>query len=257
MNQRVYYYENDRLKIEPSISRYKFVLKYVKDKSIIDIGCGARMGPYILSEAASNVVGIDNSEEAIQFCKRKWPRRNISYLTADATKIPFEDNKFDIAVSFEVIEHIEDYVTYLKEVKRILRPDGIFILSTPNRPVASPSDKLSNVDHFREFDSEELRNILKKHFNEIVFYGQFPSERILRIEESKRKNLKTLQKKSPRLLKKILPAVVKDILIKKYQNLSVRIKENIDIDKIEEEDFFFSNKNVEKARYFLAICRNK
>ena len=151
-DKRVYYYEEDNLKIKISTARYHFSLPFLKNKIVIDIGCGARRGPKIACAVASKVIGLDISTEAIVYCRRIWFAENLSYIAADARSLPLKNNSFDVALSFEVIEHIDNFNSYLDGIHRILKKGGVLIISTPNRIIVSPNGIFSNPDHLREFD---------------------------------------------------------------------------------------------------------
>lgn len=254
--KRTYYYEKDSLKVNVSTTRYKFSLPFVRDKVVLDIGCGARKGPWIISDTTLRVVGTDISYDAISYCLRNWSKNNISYLVSDVGDLPFRNGSFDVVISFEVIEHIDDYRMYLSEVYRVLKEKGIFIISTPNRPVASPSGTFSNPDHLREFDLGEFENILYQRFPEITIYGQFPSERVKQIEYCRIKNLQTVSK-IPKFLKTIFPNRFKESFLNKCHYLSAKYLKGIDREKVTEKDFPIVPENVEKARSLLALCKKQ
>jgi len=254
MDKRVYYYERDNLKDRVSTARYIFALIFLRDKTVVDIGCGARKGPFIVSKTSKEVVGLDVSTEAVVYSAKAWPEKNIKYVASDAQKLAFKNNLFDAALSFEVIEHIDNYSEYLKEVFRVLKKDGIFIVSTPNRLIASPNGVFSNTDHIREFDLEELKEILKKFFPQVVIYGQSVSQRAKVVEECRKKNLQLISK-LPLKFKAIFPAKFKDILLRKYHYLWLKLFKKINEERINEEDFSISLNNLSEARYFVAFCK--
>jgi ubiquinone/menaquinone biosynthesis C-methylase UbiE len=253
MKQRVYYYEDNTLKVMESISRYLFSLRFVKGKNVIDVGCGARKGPYIISEAASKVIGVDIIQEAIFYCTKKWPKSNIFYLPANAQLLPFKDEFFDCVLSFELIEHIDNYKNYLAEVHRILTNGGILIVSTPNRSVTSPRGILSNPDHVREFNLDEFKNILRNYFPSVTLYGQFPTEIVKKIEELNKKNYQYISK-IPATIKKIIPDTMKELIIKKYLYYSAKLFKNLDEKKVDEKNFLITSENIDRAKHFIALC---
>jgi len=248
MSSRVYYYE-DEILTAGSKARYKFALRLVKDKLVLDIGCGARMGPFILLGSARKVAGIDISKEAVGYALKKWPRVNLVYLVADAKYLPFKDEAFDCIVSFELIEHLDNYEAYLGETKRVLKEAGYLIISTPNRPVASAQGILSNPDHLREFDLEEFRSILGGYFSDITIYGQSPSEKVKAIQECREKKYQRAAR-APEVFKKIIPPFIKEFLLKKYLSLKAG-----NAGGITEDDFTITAENLSRAKYFLALCR--
>jgi len=142
------------------IVRYSSVLDCVKGKKVLDIASGSGYGTALLASSASHVVGVDVDKDAVQYAKSNYQLKNVDFILGSGVKIPLKDDTFDVVVSFETIEHIEDYRTFLSEVKRVLKPDGLFILSTPN-DAEFPE---SNHFHVHEFEQAELEKVVKKYF---------------------------------------------------------------------------------------------
>jgi len=156
------------------LDRYIFASKYVKDKIVLDIACGSGYGTKMLSKKAKKVYGADISEESISYAKKKYKNRNITYYVADATNIKFlKDESVDVVTSFETIEHIPKYKIFLREVKRVLKKDGIAIISTPNKKYSSPYRKKPLYKyHVIEFYYREYNELLRNYFSKIRFFGQ-------------------------------------------------------------------------------------
>ena len=112
--------------------RYLLAINYIKDKKILDIACGTGYGTYILSSRCKEIIGLDNSEDAINLAKRKYIHKNLSFLKADATSTNLESSSFDVIISLETIEHIQDQQAFLSEIMKLLKPDGLLLLSCPN-----------------------------------------------------------------------------------------------------------------------------
>lgn len=150
------------------IVRYRAAQEIVKGLTILDIASGSGYGSALLGETASEVYGVDVSDDAIDYATKNYSSKNVSFIKGDGTKIPLKDNQVDIVVSFETIEHIEDYKTFMKEVKRVLKPEGLFILSTPNE-IEFPE---SNHFHIHEFEEKELSDLAKEFFKYKKSYYQ-------------------------------------------------------------------------------------
>ena len=160
---------------EDHLERYKFASKFVQHKKVADIACGSGYGANIYKKNnAKSICGLDISKEAIQYAQTNYP--NIDFLVGNATNLPYSNNCFDVVTSFETIEHLEDYETFLNEINRVLAKKGLLILSSPNRIVTSPNKKIDenpdNKFHHHEFTEEELLELLGYNFDNIKIYGQ-------------------------------------------------------------------------------------
>lgn len=158
--------------MQEHIDRYEFAKKYVSGKSVLDVACGSGYGSFMLAETATSVSGVDISADAIEYAKTNYSASNIQYYQDNATHLLFYDDSFDVVVSFETIEHIKDYKTFLSECRRVLKPGGIFICSTPNSLVSSPDGNIENPYHVIEFSYEEFNSTLQDHFSSIEVHGQ-------------------------------------------------------------------------------------
>jgi len=154
--------------------RYCFARRYCRDKIVLDAGCGTGYGTYELSQSAKKVIGIDISDEAIDFCRNNYSRQNIEFLEMDIKNMNFEKDTFDCVVSFEALEHIEGQERFLAEVKRVLRPGGIFIISTPDRDNYCRRFVTGNHNRFhkKEFSKVEFETLLKQYFRIDGVFGQ-------------------------------------------------------------------------------------
>ena len=152
------------------MTRYVFSSQFVKDKVVLDIACGSGYGTdYLLKVGARKVIGADISEETIDYCKNKYSGKDIEFLVGGVEKIPVEDNCVDVIVSFETIEHVNEtaQIQFLCEAKRVLKPDGIFVVSTPNSWVYIKG----NPFHVKELDPKEFGHLLKENFKNVeIFY---------------------------------------------------------------------------------------
>jgi len=156
------------------LARYEFATKFIKGKVVLDIACGTGYGSeYMLRRGARKVIGVDISAEAINYAKRHYSREMLFFIESNATMLPFNNNSFDVIISFETIEHIKEYENFIQEVSRVLKNEGIFICSTPNKRVSSPHSEIPlNPYHVREFYAIEFACLLKKYFSGVSLYGQ-------------------------------------------------------------------------------------
>ena len=154
------------------MNRYIFASDLVKNKKVLDAACGTGYGTALLAQSAERVFGIDISKEAISYAESNYSAKNVNFAVANIEKLPFESDFFDVVVSFETIEHVDTQKQekFLSEVKRILKKDGIFIISTPNKEVYK--NRVKNHFHLSEFSFDDFKSFLEKCFKSIKFFGQ-------------------------------------------------------------------------------------
>ncbi len=151
------------------IHRYLFAAPLCEGRDVLDIACGEGYGAALLSTVASSVVGVDIDEPTIEHARRVYPE--VEFEPGSCDDIPYMRDSFDVVVSFETIEHIEDHDKFLREVRRVLRPGGLFICSTPDRDVYRHPDG-SNPYHARELTRAEFEQLLARRFANIRVLGQ-------------------------------------------------------------------------------------
>jgi ubiquinone/menaquinone biosynthesis C-methylase UbiE len=155
------------------LHRYAFARQFVKDKNVIDLACGEGYGTALLAEGAAHVVGIDIDEKAIKHASSRYVKDNLEFIQGSITNIPIaDDNKFDVAVCFEAIEHITKHENLLSEVKRVLRDDGLLIISTPNKAVYTDAPDVHNPFHLKELYLDQFEGLLNRYFNNVRVLGQ-------------------------------------------------------------------------------------
>jgi 2-polyprenyl-3-methyl-5-hydroxy-6-metoxy-1,4-benzoquinol methylase len=226
------------------LHRYEEVKKSLSGNEIIlDIACGSGFGTHLLStKTTGTVYGGDLSSEAIDLCDNSWNKDNLSYEIMDGTKLKFEDNTFDVIVSFETIEHTTRYNEMIKELKRVIKPNGIIYLSTPNIKINSPTGIVTNPYHTQEWGHQEFNKIVNKHFNSYKIFGQ---------KYNRYKNKKTIAFYIEKLLYirgiRKVPISFQDKIIKLFGQKSVYPNS---------KDYIMTNiiSEVKKCKTFFAIC---
>jgi len=158
-------------------SRYLFAARYTEGRTVLDIACGAGYGCLLLKQkGALAVVGIDLSWQAMVDAAPTLGA-GIRLIQANGTALPLASASVDVITSFETLEHIHEYSAFVRELRRVLRPDGLLVLSTPNALISKPVNGVpKNPFHVREFTPDELIGVLQKHFAGIELCGQRVSE---------------------------------------------------------------------------------
>src|SRR5438046_10277452 len=104
-------------------------------------------------------------------CERRTGAKT-RLVHSDATRLTLANNAIDLVVSFETIEHVPDARALVFEIRRVLKPGGRLVLSTPNRAFGPPERHTGNPFHIREFTPDELRALVAEPFEAITLYGQ-------------------------------------------------------------------------------------
>jgi 2-polyprenyl-3-methyl-5-hydroxy-6-metoxy-1,4-benzoquinol methylase len=154
------------------IARYRFAEGYVKGKKTVDLGSGAGYGTHSLSKFAEDVLGVDLSEEAVKYAAWHYGAPNLCYEAGDVTNLSYPDESFEAAVSFEVIEHLEHPEALVEEALRLLKEDGVFVVSTPDKQSYSNDRNHVNRHHLKEMYPLEFREVLERHFRHVQIYRQ-------------------------------------------------------------------------------------
>jgi 2-polyprenyl-3-methyl-5-hydroxy-6-metoxy-1,4-benzoquinol methylase len=152
--------------------RYALAVQFANGLRVLDVACGEGYGSAKLAQSALSVTGVDVSPEAVAHATARYPLPNLRYLTGSASKLPLENGSFDLVVSFETIEHLHEQQDMLDELRRVLVPDGILFISSPNKRNYSDIPGQSNPYHVKELYREEFAAELKKRFRHVAMGGQ-------------------------------------------------------------------------------------
>ncbi len=170
--ERVIPTEVDPNLLNEHMARYAFAARLTKQKRVLDAGCGTGYGSAELAWQARDVLAIDISGEAVEFARRNYGAENLRFAQASCTAIPAAAESFDLVAAFEIIEHLKDWRAFLREVRRVLAPGGLFLVSTPNRRYYAEARRLEgpNPFHEHEFELEEFRHELAVFFPNVSLY---------------------------------------------------------------------------------------
>jgi O-antigen biosynthesis protein len=223
-----------------NLERFRFFASIIKMGNVLDLGCGQGEGSNFLSQQQGmHVISCDLSSETLLAAQAIWSSSKVNWTITDGQALCFRSSEFDGIVSVEVIEHIPEPARYLSEVRRVLRPNGIFMLTTPNRLRSSLTPGSLWPEHLREYSPEELESILKCYFSRIDLLGEK-----IPIYESH-----PIRKFVHLLAPWIKPYLPRWIRIRALPLLQSIIKPNLEIG-----DVVFSNENISESPTLVAIC---
>ena len=234
-------------------ARYLFAAPHVADCRVLDIACGTGYGLPVLRERARLVVGSDIDFSAARKARAEIAHQHGSIVVADGGKLPFADGSFDAITSFETIEHLEARSQFVSELRRVLTPNGLCIISTPNALYTEPvNGKPRNPHHIFEYTPEEFTDELGGHFKGVELYGQSLSPRfaISPFWDDQQKLPRTLRVKSElffwRALNKLPIFSLRDRLSSVLWGHSFYPGD---------EDYEFDKRKVDSGHVLVALCR--
>jgi hypothetical protein len=141
---------------------------------VLDVASGEGYGTALLAQVARKAVGVEIALEVVDHASGAYKADNLSFLAGDARALPCADASFDVATSFETIEHFAEQSLFLSEIRRVLRPGGLFIVSTPDRDNYSPAESPANPFHVKELTGPEFDVLLRSCFAEVSVLFQRP-----------------------------------------------------------------------------------
>jgi SAM-dependent methyltransferase len=214
--------------------RYRFALPYCTGKHVLDAACGVGYGSALLAETAAGVVGIDLSEEAIAYARSRYARANVEFVVDDLQSPSLDDRSFDVVCSFETLEHLPDRDAFLHHVARLLRDDGVLVLSTPraNETTESPD----NPHHFVEYSRRDFEKLLGRYFDQVELFGQ---------HRAQTRRHRALQRLDVLGLRKRL-----DFLRPASRLLGTAPMAEVSLD-----DVLIDRTDIDHATEFVAVCR--
>ena len=165
------------------IKAYETAVAFAAGKSVLDLGCNNGYGTALLAPHGAEVTGIDVSEGAIAEAHRRFAGQGAKFQVFDGRTIPFDADRFDLVVCYQVIEHVVDAGPFLEEIARVLRPGARALLTTPNAVIRlDPGMKPWNPHHVGEFTADGLENLVRPYFSHVSVRGMFATDAVYPVE---------------------------------------------------------------------------
>ena len=153
--------------------RYAWAAGVCGGKDVLDIASGEGYGSSLLARSARSVVGVDVSADAVAHARQKYAAAtNLRFEQGSVTAVPLASASVDVVVSFETVEHLAEQSQMLAELRRVLRPDGLLVISSPNKQVYSDDRQYTNEFHVKELYFHEFDALLREQFTAITYLGQ-------------------------------------------------------------------------------------
>jgi len=161
-------------------SRYEMAVPAASQRDVLDLGCGTGYGSALLAEAADRVVAVDISQEAIEYARNAFAKKNIEFMVGDVCDDSIADRiravhpgPFDLVICFELIEHLQAPLKALDLAKRLLAPGGLLFISTPNVSRPQEAVERDNPYHVVEYDYNQFQSLLQERFKYVQIFPQF------------------------------------------------------------------------------------
>ncbi len=153
------------------LNRYAILKTFCKGAKILDAASGEGYGSYLLKKwGASEVVGVDIDIESVNKANSLFAFSGVKFMCHNVEELPFSDCYFDIVVSFETIEHLDHPDMFLQELRRVVKPGGIIIISCPNDPYYFKEEKLENPFHKKKYTWFDFKDLAEKYLGNNVDY---------------------------------------------------------------------------------------
>jgi len=181
---------HDLKTVEEYIQLLRHLFAYQEVKShlgtndrVLEIGFGEGYGTKMLSESCREIIAIDVEKDAVSYAQNKYGDDKCRFQWYEGSRIPFDNAEFDAAVSFQVIEHIQDDKLFVAEISRVLKSGGRCYMTTPNRETRlKPNQKPWNRFHIREYADKQLAELLRVSFVRVDVFGVKANEDIMKRE---------------------------------------------------------------------------
>ena len=225
---------------------YRFAREQAQGNRVLDLGSGSGYGTAELAGAPALLAGLD----------RVWPDRGArsaetNFVRGDLNALPLASDSFDLVVSFQVIEHLEDPTLYLEAMARLLRPEGLAILTTPN---LLTSDR-ENPYHVHEYTGDELAGVLGQHFDAVEMRGVGMSEPASRYHQARLERIRRIVRIDPLRLRHRLPQGLVEWLFAQFALVVRRgISKDEGLPDVDWRDFPIGAADAECVD-LLALCR--
>jgi len=183
--ERVSYIDpSDNVIYQRHLFAYQQAVPYIQG-SVLEVGCGEGYGIGLLSPKADSYIAIDKFETNQKNVDRF---ENVEFKQMNIPPIDFPDETFDTIISFQVIEHIEEDQEFVQEIHRVLKRNGTFICTTPNKPMSLTR----NPWHVREYTATELGGLLSTYFDQVELNGVSGNEKVMKYYQENKKSVQKI-----------------------------------------------------------------
>ncbi|MBX7206501.1 MAG: class I SAM-dependent methyltransferase [Bacteroidia bacterium] len=242
--ERPSFEDSNNVTVQRCFYAYEFARPFITGKNTADIGCADGYGSSYLAGFTQSTVGVDYSLPTIEEARKKHAAiKNLTFKNGSVPPIPLESESVDVVTAFQFIEHIHQRLEFMKEVKRVLKPGGVFICTTPNIKMSIAR----NPFHVHEYTFDEMRSEAAKVFEKFELKGIQGNSKVNEYYEQNARWAKKILRLDPLGLHKIIPA---SWLVRPYNWLTTLMRkdlkeQNSNTLSISTSDFFLTTDNLD------------
>jgi 2-polyprenyl-3-methyl-5-hydroxy-6-metoxy-1,4-benzoquinol methylase len=232
------------------VAAYRWAVEQAAGKTVLDVGCGEGYGTAMLAEVAAEAVGIDRAE-AVVAASARYRKANLAYRSTDFAALDTIEDKFDLVVSFQVIEHVPDPTAFLEGLRHCMAPGGRLLVTTPNR-LMSVSE---NPYHLREWIASELLALAQPVLPSARVIGMHGSERVLAWERARGEQVRRILRLDPWSIRHRLPGfLVRGVFPKLARTVRRRLAASNPLAAIEANDFRVGEDDLAQALDLVLVA---
>jgi SAM-dependent methyltransferase len=218
---------------------------------VLDIGFGAGYGSRVLVEAGAEYRGVEVDPEVVRYARARYGPLFEQY---DGASIAAPDDAFDLVVAFQVIAYLDDPQPLLQEIRRVLDPAGVTLITTPNRVYRlDEGQRPWNRYHVREYSADELEAVLGKTFADVTVHGVVAEEPIDSLVRARAARARKLARLDPLGLRYWLPERLNAPL---RRALRRRAQPSVDLSQVTIDRVSHDRMQAETALDLLAFARS-
>jgi SAM-dependent methyltransferase len=229
--------------MERHLAAYRWAATMAAGRRVLDAGCGEGYGAAMLAETAGLVVGVDRAE-AVAVARTRQRHQRLEYRVADLSRLAELPDRFQLTLSFQVIEHLEDPVGFLRGLAAVTEPGGTILVTTPNR-LMSVSE---NPYHLREWTAPELLALAQPVLPGARMLGMHGSEAVIGYERARGEQVARILRLDPLGLRHWLPsAVVHGVFPRLARLVRRRVAGDGSLPVVGPDDFSIGDHDLERV----------